>query len=133
MKKEFIIIGIIVLIIVLGVVIFFVTRKADTDSKKIEITIKSTAGIPYKWVCEIEDESVVELVDKYDLKQKNVELVEGGGPVYTNYVFKGLKKGKTKVHFKYINIDNENDIYEEETDILKVDDNLNISLVLMEE
>ena len=29
-----------------------------------------------------------------------------GGPVYINYIFKGLKEGKTIITFKYINIAN---------------------------
>ena len=131
MKKEIVTPIIFLLIIVIGLVVFFVIRKVDSDSKKIEITIKSTAGIPYKWVYEIEDESIVKFDRRFVIKDEN-KGGRAGGHVYTNYVFKGLKPGKTKVHFKYININNEKDIYQEETDILKVDNNLNISLVVLE-
>lgn len=127
MKKEILIIIIILVVISIG--LFFILK--NKSPKEIELTIESTAGIPYKWEYEIEDDSVVKLDRKYVIKNENTGG-KVGGHIYTNYVFKGLKPGKTIVHFKYVNINNKNDIYKEETDILKVDNNLNISLVLME-
>lgn len=127
MKKELFIV--IIVLVVIGMSLFFIFK--NKSSKEIEITIESTAGIPYKWVYEIEDESIVKFDRKYVIKNENTGG-KVGGHIYTNYVFKGIKPGKTKVHFKYISLENENNIYKEETDILKVDNNLNISLVLME-
>lgn len=124
-KKVIIGIGIIfvaVLLVVLGVVISNVT-----GSKELELTYKTNGGVPYKWEYKIEDESIVQLVKTKDItSKKDKELL--GGPIYTNYIFKGLKEGKTTITFKYINI-TDGSIDKEEKVTVKVDRNNNISLV----
>lgn len=127
MKKFFIVI-IVVLIIAVALILKFVVLDSNS-SKKLELTYKKNAGIPFKWVCEIEDESIVVLDRSYVLKDEN-KGGKVGAPIYTNYVFKGLKPGTTKIKFKYVNfITNEIDKEEEHT--IKVDNNLNISLVVI--
>ena len=126
MKKIIIIITILLL---LG--IFMISKYVinDTSSKTIELTYKINAGIPFKWEVEIEDESIVKLDKTYILKDENKGSITGA-PIYTNYVFKGLKKGTTNVTFKYVNFI-EKKVDKEEKHTFKVDDNLNISLVVI--
>lgn len=124
-KKVIIGIGIIfvvVLFVILGIVISNVT-----GSKELELTYKTNGGVPYKWEYKIEDESIVQLVKTKDItSKKDKELL--GGPIYINYIFKGLKEGKTTITFKYINI-TDGSINKEEKVTVKVDRNNNISLL----
>lgn len=124
-KKVIIGIGIIfftVLFVVLKIVI-----PSMTGSKELELTYKTNGGVPYKWEYKIEDESIVEFVKTKDVtSESDKELT--GGPVYINYIFKGLKEGKTTIIFKYINII-DNSIEKEEKVEVKVDKYKNISLI----
>ena len=126
-KKVILGIGIIVLVVIL-VIIAIVINNTDssTGHKELELTYKSNGGVPYKWEYKIEDESIVEFVGTKDIteeKDKNLD----GGPVYTNYIFKGLKEGKTTITFRYVSfIDGSVD--KEEKVTVKVDKNKNISL-----
>ena len=98
-----------------------------TGSKELELTYKTNGGVPYKWEYKIEDESIVEFVKTKDItSESDKELT--GGPVYINYIFKGLKEGKTTIIFKYINI-TDNSIEKEEKVEVKVDKYKNISLI----
>lgn len=120
-----IIIGIAILIVaLLSVVLISIPSKSG--SKELELTYKTNGGVPYKWEYTIEDESIVTFVKTKDItpeKDKNLD----GGPVYTNYIFKGLKEGKTTITFKYVNITN-GSIEKEEKLTVKVDKYKNISL-----
>lgn len=124
-KKVMIGIGIIflaALFVVLKIVI-----PSTTGSKELELTYKTNGGVPYKWEYKIEDESIVEFVKTKDVtSESDKELT--GGPVYINYIFKGLKEGKTTIIFKYINI-TDNSIEKEEKVEVKVDKYKNISLI----
>jgi predicted secreted protein len=124
-KKVMIGIGIIffsALFVVLKIVI-----PSMTGSKELELTYKTNGGVPYKWEYKIEDESIVEFVKTKDItSESDKELT--GGPVYINYIFKGLKEGKTTIIFKYINI-TDNSIEKEEKVEVKVDKYKNISLI----
>ena len=77
------------------------TLKENTLSKKIEITKKINAGIAYEWRYEIEDSSIIECSEIYVLNDENTNG-KVGAPVYRNYVFRGLKKGTTKVIFRKV-------------------------------
>ena len=124
-KKVMIGIGIVflaALFVVLKIVI-----PSTTGFKELELTYKTNGGVPYKWEYEIEDESIVEFVKTKDVtSESDKELT--GGPVYINYIFKGLKEGKTTIIFKYINI-TDNSIEKEEKVEVKVDKYKNISLI----
>ena len=124
-KKVMIGIGIVflaALFVVLKIVI-----PSMTGSKELELTYKTNGGVPYKWEYKIEDESIVEFVKTKDVtSESDKELT--GGPVYINYIFKGLKEGKTTIIFKYINI-TDNSIEKEEKVEVKVDKYKNISLI----
>ena len=120
-----IIIGICVLLI--GAFVFFMWPKKS--SKELELTYEINAGIPYKWVYEIEDPSVAEFVKSYVLKDENTGSIVGAS-VYTNYVFKGLKEGITTITFKCISITDETDVWKEEKTKVKVDKDNNISILV---
>ena len=128
MKKRiciYIIIGIILSVLT----VLLVTTLAHRN-EKLELTMKTNAGVPYEWVYQIEDESIVKLDKKYIAdEEKNVN----GGYIAINYVFKGLKKGKTKVTFKYVSIIDKNEVSKEEQYILKVDSHKNVSLVVIDD
>lgn len=128
MKKRiciYIIVG-----IILSVITFLLINTFAHRNERLELTMKSNAGVPYKWIYEIEDESIVKFEKKYVVDEdRNVK----GGYISTNYVFKGLKKGKTKVTFKYVSILDEKDASKIEQFILKVDSNKNVSLVVIDD
>ena len=124
-KKVMIGIGIIflaVLFVVLKIVI-----PSTTGTKELELTYKTNGGVPYKWEYKIEDESIVEFVKTKDItSEEDKELT--GGPVYINYIFKGLKEGQTTITFKYINI-TDGSIEKVDKVAVKVDKYKNISLI----
>lgn len=125
-----ILIGIII-ITVITLIFTLIKFINPSDSKKeLELTYKKSAGIPYVWKYEIEDDSIVEFVRSYVLKDENVGAISGA-PVYTNYVFKGKKTGTTTITFKLVSIadPDEHDVMEEDKNIVKVDENNNITLV----
>ena len=123
--NKYIIIGICV--IVIGVLAYIFIPKSN-DSKKLELTYEINAGIPFKWVYEIENPSIVQFVESYVLKDENTNG-KVGASVYRNYVFKGLKEGSTTITFKEISITDESDIVKEEKTGVRVDKDLNISIV----
>lgn len=125
-KKYIIIIGI-VLVIVVGVILFFVLK--DDSSKTLELTYETSKGIPYRWEYEIEDESIVKLEKSFtDDKNKR----QKGGIVHEHYIFSGLKEGNTKIRFKYVEF-TKNKIEKEEIINVKVDKFKNISMVIIPE
>ena len=124
-KKILIILGIIILLIIVVVVIII---NKDNDGKRIELTYKSNGGVPFKWEYAIEDPTIVEFVKSYELKNENKGAIVGA-PIYTNYVFKGLKEGTTKVIFKYVSI-TDGHVAKEEVNTMQVDKNKNIAIVV---
>lgn len=123
MKLKILIMVLILLII--GLVIFIYDKKS---SKELELTYKISAGIPYKWVYKIDDESIVKFVKSYVLKDENKGGMTGA-KVYTNYVFKGLKEGITSITFKCVSIEDDS-VSEEEINRVQVDKEGNISLLV---
>ena len=120
-KKIIIIVSLLLLvIIVIGIKLF-------KDDSVLELTYETNGGVPFKWEYQIEDESIVEYVKSYVVKDEN-KNGKVGAPIYTNYVFKGLKKGTTTITFRYVNII-DNSISTEEIINIKVDSNKKISLV----
>ena len=107
------------------VIKFFVFDKKNPN--ELELTYKISAGIPFRWEYEIEDESVVSFVKSYVVKDENKGGIVGA-PIYTNYVFKGLKKGETIISFKFVNFTN-GKVDRVEKHKVKVLENGNISLV----
>lgn len=127
MKKRIILYSVIFLVLLLGVILYvsiFMHR-----NEKLEITMKSNGGVPYKWIYEIEDKSIVKCTKSYVVNENN-DL--DGGYKDINFVFKGLKKGKTKVTFKYVSITDENNVSKTNEFTLKVDAKKSVSLVALD-
>lgn len=124
-KKLVIGIGIIFLVVLF--VILKIVIPSEAGSKELELTYKTNGGVPYRWEYKIEDESIVEFVKNKDITSEEDKKLDGG-PVYINYIFRGLKEGKTTITFKYVNIV-DNSIEKEEKVTVKVDKYKNISLV----
>ena len=123
-----------IVLIVIGVLVvfctmFFVIKKGTKvdNPKQLELTYEINAGIPFRWEYEIEDESIVKFVKSYVVKDENTGG-KVGAPVYTNYVFEGLKEGTTTITFKYVNFA-DNYVSGERKHIVKVDKDNNISLI----
>ena len=127
MNKK-VLIGIILIFIGALFVIFEIV--SNDGSKTIEFTYNTNGGVPYIWKYEIEDDSIVEFVKSYEISNENKNGMVGA-PVSTNYVFRGLKKGKTTITFKYVHVDGQS-IEKKEKIVVKVDSNKNISLVTVE-
>ena len=125
MKKKIIVILSFILIIVLTGTTILISKTFNT-SKKLELTYNTNAGVPYKWEYEIKDPTIVKFYKKYEIENENKNGLVGG-KISTNYVFKGLKRGKTTITFKYIDIRTK-EVEKEETINVRVDKFRNISL-----
>ena len=117
-----VILGIIIFIVTLSItiLIFFYNKKPKT----LDLTYKISAGIPFKWQYDIEDETIVKLTKSYVTKNENTGG-KVGAPIYTKYIFEGLKEGKTTITFKFVNITNEMPTKEEKY-FIKVDKDKNV-------
>lgn len=125
MNKYFYVIILVILIISL----FFVFKGIKTNNnKEIDFTYKLNAGIPFKRVYEIEDESIVSFVNSSIVKDENTNG-KVGASVYTKYVFKGLKEGETTITFKVVSITGEYEDSDIEVHKIKVDKDLNIKVI----
>ena len=95
--------------------------------KELEITYEVNSGIPFRWEYEIKNGKIVEFV-KESFINDNKDKTICGAPINHVYLFKGIKKGKTKIIFKYHNFA---DDYIDEEDIydVVVDKDMNISIV----
>ena len=127
-KKVMIGIGLVLVVVLFFVLDNIVFNKSEKPSgyKELELTYKTNAGVPYKWEFEIEDESIVELARTKDITSDEDKELDGG-PVSINYVFRGLKKGKTTITFKYVNV-TDGTIKNEDKVTVKVDKYKNIAL-----
>lgn len=126
--NKYVIMGICLIVIILVIVIVKIKILPEKSAKELKLTYKMSAGIPFKRVYEIEDESIVQFVKSYIVKNENTNG-KVGAPIYTAYVFKGLKEGVTSITFKIISITDENNVMSEEKNKVEVDKNLNITLV----
>ena len=119
----------------LGIIVFIILALVAVDfssssgTNELELTYETYGGAPHKWEYKIEDESIVKFVKTKDITPDNEKNLVGG-VVYTNYIFKGLKQGKTTITFKYVNVV-DNTVEKEETVNVMVDKNKNISLNVM--
>ena len=99
--------------------------------KTLIINKEISAGIPFRWEVQVEDENIVKLLETKTLKNKS-RKIECGGPVYTDYIFVGLKEGETTITFNLVSITNEFDTKTEKYKV-RVDQNNNIFLIDNEE
>lgn len=136
---KFKIILFIVIVIISGISIFIVRKNNKKDVKpnisnineekkgRVELVYKINAGIPFKWIYEIEDESIVKFEESYQIRNDNIDG-RSGGAIETKYVFKGIKEGTTTITFKYVSIDGDK-LYEEYKHVVKVDKDNNATLI----
>ena len=123
--KLLIIFGIIV--VIGGVIILILGIVTKSNKKDFELTYKISAGIPFRWEVDIADKSIVQFVNSYVVRNENVGGMVGA-PIYTNYVFRGLRQGKTDIIFKFVNFTN-NEVSREERYKVLVDNNLKIVIL----
>jgi hypothetical protein len=134
MNKVVMIIISVVVLLGVGLLVYKLVSKDKPEDpkqknpKELEIMKDISAGIPYKWEVEIEDESIVEFVKSYVVQDDNTDG-KVGAKIYTNYVFKGLKEGSTNIVFKFVNFTN-NIVDSEDKYPVHVDKDLNISLIV---
>ena len=134
MNKVVMIIISVVVLLGVGLLVYKLVSKDKPEDpkqknpKELEIMKDISAGIPYKWEVEIEDESIVEFVKSYVVQDDNTNG-KVGAKIYTNYVFKGLKEGSTNIVFKFVNFTN-NIVDSEDKYPVHVDKDLNISLIV---
>jgi len=129
MNKRYVILYLLIALMVISAFAIskVIYKKTNEEKNKIELTYKTNCGVAYKWEFQIEDESIVKFVKKYNLKDESDDPNIAGGVISTNYVFKGLKEGKTTVTFNYVNIV-DGSIAKKDVVTLKVDKNKNIAL-----
>lgn len=135
MNKKLMLFLIPILLLIIGIIVIVIIMniKNKDSSKQLELTYDINAGIPFKWDFEIEDPNIVEFKKSYVIRDDNKGGLVGG-KVVTNYVFVGKKEGVTTVTFNFVRIDREeNNIESSETHTIKVDKDLNISLVAIDE
>lgn len=128
MNKKIIVLCVFAVLFIIGFAVVTIIIKNYKSPKELEITYRKSAGVPFKWTYVIEDPTIVECEKVYTVKDENING-KVGAPVYNNYVFKGLKEGITKVIFKYVSIVDKDYPETVEEHTIKVDKNLNISLV----
>ena len=116
-----------ILVVIGGVIILILGIVTKSNKKDFELTYKISAGIPFRWEVDIADKSIVQFVNSYVVRNENVGGMVGA-PIYTNYVFRGLRPGKTDIIFKFVNFTN-NEVSREERYTVLVDNNLKINLL----
>ena len=123
MLKLLIIFGFFLLI---GGIVFVIVMATRKENKDLVLTYKISAGIPFRWDVDIEDKSVIAYLSSYVARNENVGGIVGA-PIYTNYVFRGLRPGATKIIFKFVNFTN-NEVSKTETYHVLVDNDLRITI-----
>ena len=121
-KYFFIGVGVVLVILIIIKIVLTNVNMNNT----LELTYQTNGGVPYEWRYEIEDNSIVEFVERKVINNQNKNGVVGA-PITTAYVFRGLKEGKTKIIFKYVSLINE-ECVKEVINNVKVDENKKIVL-----
>ncbi len=127
MEKDSMIKTIVIVVLAVVTSIAMILANQNKGKKEVEITMDINAGIPFKWEYKISDEKIVKFVKQY-VKEDNNKDGMVGAKVSTNYVFEGLKEGKTQVIFSFVDI-TDGTISKQEIYTLKVDKNKNIEIV----
>lgn len=127
MEKDSMIKTIVIVVLAVVTSIAMILANQNKGKKEVEITMDINAGIPFKWEYKISDEKIVKFVKQY-VKEDNNKDGMIGAKVSTNYVFEGLKEGKTQVIFSFVDI-TDGTISKQEIYTLKVDKNKNIEIV----
>lgn len=102
-------------------------KKEKIDQNLLDITYSVSSGIPFRWEYVIEDESIIKFEKINYVSEKTKEPICGGN-VDHHYLFKGLKRGKTKIIFKYVNFA---DNYLSETNTYEVEVNEDLKPIIL--
>lgn len=120
----FVVCVLVIVVLLIIKTVFLSNDMHNYSTKELELTYEINAGIPFKWEYEVEDKDIAEFVKSYVVRDDNKGGIVGAS-IYTNYVFKGLKEGTTKITFKYVNFTT-GEVFEEKTHVVKVDKDNNI-------
>ncbi|MBR6168945.1 protease inhibitor I42 family protein [Candidatus Saccharibacteria bacterium] len=113
-------------VVAIVVVIMSIIKMSQTAPGSVKITLETNGGVPYKWLYEIGDDSVIEYVG---VESKDLDPGMDGGSVEETYSFKALKTGETDVVFEYKDITEDGgDAIETKVYHMTVDDKLDISV-----
>ena len=106
-------------------------KKEKIDPNLLDITYSVSSGIHFRWEYDIEDESIIKFEKINYVSEKTKEPI-CGGKVDHHYLFKGLKKGKTRIIFKYVNFA-DNYLSEMNTYEVEVKDDLTVTILSRED
>ena len=120
MKKFFIIIPILAFILVV------IVSKAITNNQSDTVEISVSKDDNYNWQYEIENNSILEFVRKYQIEKRTVQnsVRTVKSETIEKYIFKATEPGTTKVTLKYKNVNSQT--VKEEVYEIKVDKKLKI-------
>lgn len=124
-KKILALTSVILIILVVILVILFAVNK---ESRELEVTTIINAKENYRCEVFIEDESIVKYIGNYSLNEKEHF---NDGKSHVNFVFKGLKVGKTTICIKCINTVDDT-ILNEDTFNVMVNRRLETSIYVLE-
>ncbi len=97
-----------------------------SDPSKYEVLLEGSSNSYYNWSYEIEDDSIIKIVDEsYYGKETDDEIVGLEGEY--KFVFEALKPGETTIKFKYMRTWEQEDVLYEYVISLNVNDKLKIS------
>lgn len=97
-------------------------------SSSYEVVLEGSSNSYYNWTYEIEDTSIVKVIDEKYFGQESEDNVDGLDGEY-KFKFEALAPGKTKVNFKYARAWEETDVLYEYSIELEVNDKLKINKV----
>ncbi len=125
-KKIYLVIGTLLIIILLAVLFIFFTKEKPIDKVEEEhIIVSEFGGAPFYWRYEVDNKNIAQLKETRVISESD----EGtdGGESKIEYIFEGLKKGKTTIKFEsYDFVNDEVDetiVYE-----VQVDKDLNVKI-----
>lgn len=97
-----------------------------SNSSKYEVVLEGSSNSYYNWSYEIEDDSIIKVVDEsYYGKETEDEIIGLEGEY--KFVFEALKSGDTTIKFKYMRTWEQEDVLYEYVVSLSVNDKLKIS------
>lgn len=114
-----------VIIVHILLILLIYNKHNNVQDISNDIILKTNAGIPYSWSCNIQDVNIVDIENQYtkDLAAKNVT----GGPLEIHYVLKAKNQGNTTVICEYRNFA-DNVFAERKIYNVEVDEDLDIKI-----
>ena len=104
MKKEIIIGGLIVVLVIIAMIIGVKTSNKPNSNQAVgktaEVVVEAQGSIPYDWSYTIGDESIVKFKELKEDENDNSEEMMIGVAKQQHYIFEGLKEGTTTIKFE---------------------------------